>query len=35
MTREWNFFIQDINDAMQRIKEFAGNLKRDEKKKRK
>jgi uncharacterized protein with HEPN domain len=30
MTREWKFFIQDIYDAMQYIKEFVGTMKRKE-----
>ncbi|MBI4685432.1 MAG: DUF86 domain-containing protein [Nitrospirae bacterium] len=28
MTREWKFFIRDIYDAMQYIKEFVGTMKR-------
>jgi uncharacterized protein with HEPN domain len=28
MTREWKFFIQDIYDAIQHIKEFVGPMKR-------
>ena len=28
MTREWKFFIQDIYDAIQYIKEFVGSMKR-------
>jgi uncharacterized protein with HEPN domain len=28
MTREWKFFIQDIYDAVQHIKEFIGEMKR-------
>jgi uncharacterized protein with HEPN domain len=27
-TREWKFFIQDIHDAIQHIKEFVGEMKR-------
>ncbi len=30
MKREWNFFIQDIYDAIQYIKEFVGSMKRKE-----
>jgi uncharacterized protein with HEPN domain len=30
MTREWKFFIQDIYDAIQHIKEFVGEMKRKE-----
>jgi uncharacterized protein with HEPN domain len=30
MTREWKFFIQDIYDAIQYIKEFVGEMKRKE-----
>ncbi len=30
MTREWKFFIQDIYDAMQYIKEFVGTMKQKE-----
>lgn len=30
MTREWKFFIQDISDAMQYIREFVGAMKRKE-----
>jgi uncharacterized protein with HEPN domain len=30
MKREWKFFIQDIYDAMQYIKEFVGTMKRKE-----
>lgn len=30
MTREWNFFVQDIYDAIQHIKEFVGPMKRKE-----
>lgn len=30
MTREWRFFIQDIYDAMQHIKDFVGTMKRNE-----
>lgn len=30
MTREWKFFIQDIYDAIQYIKEFVGTMKRKE-----
>ncbi len=30
MTREWKFFVQDIYDAMQHIKEFVGTMKRKE-----
>ena len=30
MTREWKFFIQDIYDAMQYIKEFVCTMKRKE-----
>jgi uncharacterized protein with HEPN domain len=30
MTREWKFFIQDIYDAIQYIKEFVGTMKRNE-----
>jgi uncharacterized protein with HEPN domain len=30
MKREWTFFIQDIYDAMQYIKEFVGTMKRKE-----
>jgi len=30
MIREWKFFIQDIYDAMQYIKEFVGTMKRQE-----
>jgi uncharacterized protein with HEPN domain len=30
MTREWKFFIQDIYDAIQYIKEFVGAMKRNE-----
>jgi len=26
MTREWKFFVQDIYDAMQYIKEFVGTM---------
>ena len=26
MTREWNFFAQDIFDAIQHIKTFVGNM---------
>lgn len=28
MTREWKFFIQDIYDAIQHIKEFVGSMKK-------
>jgi len=28
MTREWRFFVQDIYDAIQQIKEFVGTMKR-------
>jgi uncharacterized protein with HEPN domain len=28
MTREWKFFIQDIYDAIQYIKEFVGSMKK-------
>jgi uncharacterized protein with HEPN domain len=30
MTREWKFFIQDIYDAIQNIKEFVGEMKQKE-----
>ena len=30
MTREWKFFIQDIYDAIQDIKEFVGTMKQRE-----
>lgn len=30
MKREWKFFIQDIYDAIQHIKEFVGVMKRNE-----
>jgi uncharacterized protein with HEPN domain len=30
MTREWKFFVQDIYDAMQYIKEFVGTMKQRE-----
>jgi uncharacterized protein with HEPN domain len=30
MTREWKFFVQDIHDAMQYIKEFVGTMKQKE-----
>jgi uncharacterized protein with HEPN domain len=30
MKREWKFFIQDIYDAIQCIKEFVGTMKRNE-----
>ncbi len=30
MTREWKFFIQDIYDAIQYVKEFIGSMKRKE-----
>jgi len=30
MTREWKFFIQDIYDAIQNIKEFVGTMKQRE-----
>ncbi len=30
MTREWKFFVKDIYDAMQHIKEFVGTMKRKE-----
>ena len=30
MTREWKFFVQDIYDAMQHIKEFVGTMKQRE-----
>jgi len=30
MTREWKFFVKDIYDAMQHIKEFVGTMKQKE-----
>lgn len=30
MTREWKFYVQDIYDAIQHIKEFTGNMKQKE-----
>jgi len=30
MTREWKFFVQDIYDAIQDIKEFVGTMKQRE-----
>jgi hypothetical protein len=30
MTREWAFFVQDIYDAIQHIKEFVGTMKQKE-----
>ncbi len=30
MTREWRFFVRDIFDAIQQIKEFVGTMKRRE-----